>query len=182
MRSKKDRCSSEMKPKWAAEWVVLCINTTVALLYTKPSRTRAEKLCHPWHLVYLLDLFQNLTIFFTNLFILQNSSFSALTLLVGWQEGHPACKKTEWWDVGVVIWVEVQTCIWPSRCHCHSLSLAPVKRLVLPSWFLPFWYLLTRVVPDKFQKSSKTIVCVCVPQNFMKIHHNCSSYLVSNKK
>jgi len=27
----------------------------------------------------------------------------ALTLLVGWQEGHPACKKTEWWDAGVVI-------------------------------------------------------------------------------
>jgi len=24
-------------------------------------------------------------------------------LLVGWQEGHPACKKTEWWDVGVVV-------------------------------------------------------------------------------
>jgi len=22
-------------------------------------------------------------------------AFSALTLLVGWQEGHPACKKTE---------------------------------------------------------------------------------------
>jgi len=38
-------------------------------------------------------------------------SFSALTLLVGRQEGHPACKKTEWWDVGVVIWDEVQTCI-----------------------------------------------------------------------
>jgi len=30
----------------------------------------------------------------------------------------------------------------------------------LPSWFLPFCYLLTWVVPDKFQKSSKTIVCV----------------------
>jgi len=26
--------------------------------------------------------------------------FSALTLLVGRQEGHPACKKTEWWVVG----------------------------------------------------------------------------------
>jgi len=36
------------------------------------------------------------------------------------------------------------------------------SRLVLPSWFLPFWYLVTRLVPDKFQKSSKTIVCVCV--------------------
>ena len=25
------------------------------------------------------------------------------------------------------VWSEVQTCIWPSWCHCHSLSLAPVK-------------------------------------------------------
>jgi len=38
-------------------------------------------------------------------------SFSALMLLVGRQEGHQACKKTEWWDVGVVVWDEVQTCI-----------------------------------------------------------------------
>jgi len=36
-------------------------------------------------------------------------SFSALTLLVGRQEAHPACKKTEWWDVGMVVWDEVQT-------------------------------------------------------------------------
>jgi len=33
-------------------------------------------------------------------------AFSALTLLVGRQEGHPACKKTEWWDAGVVICLE----------------------------------------------------------------------------
>jgi len=42
-------------------------------------------------------------------------AFSALTLLVGWQEGHPACKKHS----GVVlvwlsVWSKVQTCIWPS--------------------------------------------------------------------
>ena len=30
-------------------------------------------------------------------------AFSALMLLVGWQEGHPACKKTEWWGTSVVI-------------------------------------------------------------------------------
>ena len=30
-------------------------------------------------------------------------AFSALTLLVGRQEGRPACKKTEWWGAGVVI-------------------------------------------------------------------------------
>jgi len=30
-------------------------------------------------------------------------AFSALTLLVVLQEGHPACKKTEWWGAGVVL-------------------------------------------------------------------------------
>jgi len=34
------------------------------------------------------------------------NAFSALMLLVGRQEGHPACKKTEWWDAGVVICLE----------------------------------------------------------------------------
>jgi len=56
-----------------------------------------------------------------------NYAFSALTLLVGWQEGHPACKKL---SGGMLTWLsvcgEVQICIWPSWCHCHSLSLAPV--------------------------------------------------------
>ena len=33
-------------------------------------------------------------------------AFSALTLLVGRQEGHLACKKTEWWGAGVVICLE----------------------------------------------------------------------------
>ena len=42
-------------------------------------------------------------------------AFSALTLLVGWQEGHPACKNRA---VGVLaslsVWSKVQTCIRPS--------------------------------------------------------------------
>ena len=29
-------------------------------------------------------------------------AFSALTLLVGWQEGHPACKKMGWWRWALV--------------------------------------------------------------------------------
>jgi len=33
-------------------------------------------------------------------------TFSALTLLVGRQEGHPACKKLEWWGAGLVICLE----------------------------------------------------------------------------
>ena len=43
------------------------------------------------------------------------NAFSALTLLVGQQEGHPACKKL---SGGVLawlsVWSEVQTCIRPS--------------------------------------------------------------------
>jgi len=33
-------------------------------------------------------------------------TFSALTLLVGRQEGHPACKK-QWWGAGMVICLEL---------------------------------------------------------------------------
>jgi len=59
-------------------------------------------------------------------------AFSALMLLVGWQEGHPACKKlSDGMLVWVCVWVKVQICIWPSWCHWHSLSLAPVN----PDWF-----------------------------------------------
>jgi len=63
------------------------------------------------------------------------SAFSALTLVVGWQEGHPACKKLSGGMlVWLCVWIKVQICIWPSWCHCHSLSLAPVN----PYWlYLP---------------------------------------------
>jgi len=79
-----------------------------------------------------------------------------VSLLVGWQEGHPACRKLSGRVLAwLSVWSEVQTCIWPSWCHCHSLSLASVKsRLVLH-----FWYQLTQVVPDKGPLNG--CVCVC---------------------
>ena len=82
-------------------------------------------------------------------------AFSALMLLVGRQEGHPACKNL---SGGVLAWLsgwsEVQTCIRPSWCHWHSLSLASVtSRLVLP-----LWYQITGVVPDKGPLNG----CACV--------------------
>ena len=83
------------------------------------------------------------------------SAFSALTLLVGRQEGHPVCKKP---SGGVLEWLsvcsEVQTCMGSSWCHCHSLSLASVKSRLASA----FWYRLTRVVPDKGPLNG----CVCV--------------------
>ena len=50
-------------------------------------------------------------------------------LLVGQQEGHPDCKKTEWWDTGVVTCLERGADL--HMAHCHSLSLAQVN----PDWF-----------------------------------------------
>jgi len=49
--------------------------------------------------------------------------FSALTLLVGRQEGHPACKKTEWWGAGVVVYLEL-------RADLHMVQLMPLPRTV----------------------------------------------------
>jgi len=47
--------------------------------------------------------------------VIDVTAFSALTLLVGRQAGHPASKKL---SGGVLawlsVWSEVQTCIWPS--------------------------------------------------------------------
>ena len=87
----------------------------------------------------------------------RNMAFSALTLLVGRQEGHPACKKIEWWGAGMVICLEL-------GADLHMAQLMPLPLTV--SCFseiqigLPFWYRLTRVVPEKGPLNG--CVCVCV--------------------
>jgi len=59
-------------------------------------------------------------------------AFSALMLLAGRQEGYPACKKMSGGMLAwLSVWGEVQICIWPSWCHCPSLSLAVIN----PDWF-----------------------------------------------
>ena len=66
-----------------------------------------------------------------------------------WLGGRKGIRPVKNWVVGLLawssVWSEVQTCIQPGWCHCHSLSLASVRsRLVLT-----FWYRLTWVVPEK---------------------------------
>ena len=50
-------------------------------------------------------------------------AFSALTLLVCQQEGHPACKKNEWWGAGVVICLE-------QGADLHMVQLMPLPLTV----------------------------------------------------
>jgi len=80
------------------------------------------------------------------------------------QVAGPACENAR----SPNFWSEVQTCIWPSWCHCHSLSLASEKsRLVLS-----FWYRLTRIVPEKRAVKRVCVrVCVCVLSAYTAIQH-----------
>jgi len=50
-------------------------------------------------------------------------AFSALKLLVGRQEGHPACKKLEWWSAGVVVYLEL-------GADLHVVQLMPLPLTV----------------------------------------------------
>jgi len=81
--------------------------------------------------------------------------YSALMLLVGRQEGHPACKKL---SGGVLAWLSLKR---GADLHIVQLMLL----LLTVSCFseiqliLPFWFWLTRVVPEK--RAVKR-VCVCV--------------------
>jgi len=77
-------------------------------------------------------------------------------LLVGRQEGHPACKKL---SGGVLAWLSV----WSEVQHIAQLMLLPLTVSSVKSRFvLPFLYRLTWVVPDKGVLNVCVCVCVCV--------------------
>jgi len=83
-------------------------------------------------------------------------AFSALMLLVGLQEGHPACKKLRGGVLAwLSVWSEVQTCIRPSGFHCHSLSLVSLKSRLVVTF-------LVRAHLGSPGKGAVKLVCVCV--------------------
>jgi len=110
------------------------------------------------------------------------SAFSALTLLVGWQEGHPACRKLsdgvlEWLSV----WSKVQICIWPSLCHCHSVSCFSKIQIA-------FTFLVPAYPGSPGQRAVKQVcVCVCgwcyklVKLDSLSLYWNCGSECYSSK-
>jgi len=82
-------------------------------------------------------------------------AFSALTLLVGWQEGHPACKKLEWWGTGMVIYLE-------RGADLHMAQLMPQPLTV--SCFSKIQTGFTFLVPaDPGSPGKRAVkrVCVC---------------------
>jgi len=83
-----------------------------------------------------------------------------LTLLVGRQEGHPACKKLEWWGAGVVICLQ-------RSADLHTAQLMPLPLTV--SCFGKIQMGFTVLVPahlgspgQRAVKQHVACVCVCV--------------------
>jgi len=79
-------------------------------------------------------------------------------LLVGWQEGHPACKK-QWRDAHMVMCQESQ------GADLHMAQLMPLPLTISCSsksiLILPSWCRLTQAVLDRNQEGHKMVVCVC---------------------
>jgi len=77
-------------------------------------------------------------------------------LLVRWQEGHLACKKTEWWGAGVVVCLE-------RDADLHIAQLMPLTLTV--SCFskveIGFTFLVQVHSVSSGQRAIKS-VCVCV--------------------
>ena len=104
-------------------------------------------------LVFLVDNSHLVSTFVCCLF-----AFSALTLLVGRQEGHPACKKTEWWDAGVVICLERGADSHLAQLMPLPLTVSCFSEIQTGSTFLVLAYL-----GSPGQRAVKRVcVCVCV--------------------
>jgi len=87
-------------------------------------------------------------------------AFSALTLLVGRQEGHPACKTLEWWGAGVVICLE-------QGADLHMAQLMPLLLTVSCSSKIQIGFtFLVPAYPGSHGKRAVKRVCVCVYYNF----------------
>jgi len=83
-------------------------------------------------------------------------------LLVGRQEGYPACKKSEWWGAGVVICLE-------QGADLHMAQLMPLPLSV--SCISKIQIRFTILVPAHLGSPGKRAVkrvCVCVTHTLFK--------------
>jgi len=83
-------------------------------------------------------------------------AFIALTLLVGQQEGHPACKKLSGGGAGVVICLE-----WCADLHMAQLMPLPLTVSCFSKIQIGFTFLVPAHLGSPGQRSVKR-VCVCI--------------------
>ena len=89
-------------------------------------------------------------------------AFSALTLLVGRREGHPACKKTERWGAGVVICPERG-----ADLHMAQLMPLPVTVSCFSKIQIGFTILVLAHLGSPRKRDVKR-VCMCVMNQLLE--------------
>ena len=81
-----------------------------------------------------------------------------MTLLVGWQEGHLAYKKTEWWGAGMVICLERD-----ADLHMTQLMPRPLTVSCFSKIQIGFTFLVPAHLGSPGQRAVKRVCeCVCV--------------------
>ena len=89
-------------------------------------------------------------------------AFSALTLLVGRQEGHPACKKLEWWGAGMVICMERD-----ADLHMAQLMPLPLTASCFSKIQIGFTFLVLAHLGSPGKRAVKR-VCVCITNSYLQ--------------
>jgi len=100
---------------------------------------------------------------YLDIYLVYVCAFSALTLLVGWQEGHQACKKL---SGGVLAWLSV----WSNVQTCIMAQLMPLPLTI--SCFskiqIGFSFLVPADPGSPGQSAVKRVyVCVCVSMSMV---------------
>ena len=111
--------------------------------YVNPKPLSLRSLCHVIS-PYTCQFITHLLFWF--------SAFSALTLLVGWQEGHLACKKLSSRVLGVVICLE-------QGAHLHMAQLMPLTVSCFSKIQIGFTFL---VPADPGSPGKRAVKQVCV--------------------
>ena len=87
-------------------------------------------------------------------------------LLVGRQEGHPACKKTEWWGAGVVICLE-------RSADLHIAQLMPLLLTVSCFSKIQIGFIFLVPAHPGSPRKRPLNVCVCVTEFRTQLQRTC---------
>ena len=127
-------------------WFLIAMSLVVGIHCWLPAETRYKNnaLYVEWFEILLVDSLSTHLLIVTEFF-----AFSALTLLVGRQEGHPACKKTEWWGAGLE---------WGADLHMAQLMPLPLSLSCFSKIQISFTFLVLANPGSPGERAVKRVV------------------------
>ena len=143
--------------RWSTSWqwylllsLIVCTGVIITVLSSQFTVTMAV-LHNIWH--WRCMLFYS---FWFNLLDIRH--ISALMLLVGRQERHLTCKKTEWWGAGMVICLELG-----ADLHMAQLMPLPLTVSCYSKIQIGFIFLVPAHLGSPGKRAIKRVcVCLCV--------------------